>query len=87
MDNMAKSAGNADKEMAVIQESLEYKINRLNETITGIAQNLFERDDMKAVVDGFTDVLNIIEVLTDQIGLFGSAIASAGIVTSIKSIA
>lgn len=84
---MAKSAGNADKEMAVIQQSLEFKVNRLKETVTGIAQNLFQRDDMKAVVDGFTDVLSVVESLTDKIGLFGTTIASAGIIAGIKSIA
>lgn len=87
LDNMAKSAGNADKEMAVIQQSLEFKVNRLKETVTGVAQNLFQRDDMKAVVDGFTDVLSIVESLTDKIGLFGTTIATAGIATGIKSIA
>lgn len=76
MDNMANSAGSADKEMSVIMDSMEYKINALKETGVGIAQNLFQRDDMKAVVDTLTNVLSIVEKLTGKLGLFGTAFTS-----------
>lgn len=87
MDSMAKSAGSADREMAVIQNSLEFKLNKLKETATGIAQNLFKKEDMKAIVDGFTGLLEIIDKITGSLGLFKSATIGGGLIIGIKSIA
>lgn len=86
MDNMANSAGDADREMGVIQESLEYKVNAMKETGVGIAQNLFQKDEMKSVVDGFTSVLEVIDKLTKSLGLFGTVATGAGIAAFIKNL-
>lgn len=86
MDNMSHSAGDADKEMATIQQSLEYKVNALKETGVGIAQNLFQRDDMKSVVDGLTSVLEVIDKFTEKLGLFKSVAIGGGLIVGIKSI-
>ena len=72
MESMANSAGSAEREMSVIMDSLDYKTNRLKETTTGVAQNLFQKDDMKTVVDDLTSVMNVIDKLTSKLGLFGS---------------
>ena len=85
MDNMANSAGDADKEMGVIQQSLEYKVNAMKESGVGIAQNLFNKDDMKAVVDVVTSVLSIIDALTEKLGLFGTIGAGVGITALVKN--
>ena len=86
MDNMAKSAGDADREMDTIKQSLEYKLNALKETGVGIAQNLFKKEDMKVVVDGLTGFLEIIDKLTEHLGLFKSTIIGGGLAAAIKSI-
>jgi len=86
MDLMANSAGNAEKEMSVIMDSLDFKLNRLSETGTSIAQNLFKRDDMKTVIDGLTSVMNVIDSLTSKLGLFGSIGLGAGIFAGVKNI-
>ena len=86
MGNMANSAGSAEKEMSVIMDSIEYKTNRLKETTTGLAQNLFKRSDMKTVVDGLTSVMNVIDSLTSKLGLFGSIGLGAGIFAGVKNI-
>ena len=86
MDSMANSAGSAEKEMSVIMDSIEYKTNRLKETATGVAQNLFKRDDMKIVVDGSTSVMNVIDKLTSKLGLFGSIGLGAGLFAGVKNI-
>ena len=65
--------------------SLDFKLNRLSETSTSVAQNLFKRDDMKIVVDGFTSVMNIIDSLTSKLGLFGSIGIGAGLFAGIKN--
>lgn len=87
MDNMTNSAGNADKEMDTIKQSLEYKVNALKETGVGIAQNLFQRDDMKTFVGGLTNVLEVVDKLTEKLGLFKTVAISGGLIAGIKSIA
>lgn len=87
MDNMTHSAGDADKEMNTIKQSLEYKLNALKETGVGIAQNLFQRDDMKSVVDGLTSVLEVVDKLTEKLGLFKTVAIGGGLIAGIKSIA
>ncbi len=86
MDNMANSAGSAEKEMSVIMDSIDYKVNRLKETTTGVAQNLFKRSDMKTVVDGLTSVMNVIDKLTSKLGLFGSIGLGAGLFAGLKNV-
>ena len=41
---MEESMGSADREMSIVEESLNYKINKLTETWTGFAQSNFSRD-------------------------------------------
>lgn len=86
LDNIANSAGSADREMNVIMDGLDYKLNRLKETGTGIAQNLFERDEMKSIVDGFTSFLEVIDTLTSKIGLLGTIGLGAGLFAGIKNV-
>lgn len=69
---MANSAGSAEAEMENIYQSLDYKLNALQETWVGVAQNLFDTDQMKLVVDGLTALSNAVDWLTDKLGLFGT---------------
>ncbi|MCM1232636.1 MAG: phage tail tape measure protein [Ruminococcus flavefaciens] len=78
LENMENSAGSAEREMSVIMDSLDYKLNRLGETSTSIAKNLFQRDDMKNTVDGLTAILGLVEKLTDKLGLFGTVSTLGG---------
>lgn len=84
MDNMANSAGNAEAEMSVIMDSLDYKLNKNKETWTGVSQNLFQRDDMKAIVDAFTSIGEAVDFATDKLGLFGTIGLGVGLLTSFK---
>lgn len=83
---MENAAGNAEAEMSVIMESLDYKLNKLKETGTGIWQNLFQRDDIGIVIAGLTGFLNIIDSLTEHLGLFGTTFLGIAIVPKIMSI-
>lgn len=85
MDLMTDSAGNAMKEMDVIYSSMDYKLGRLRETATSVAQNIFKRNDAKTVVDGLTSVMNVIDSLTSKLGLFGSIGLGAGIFAGVKN--
>lgn len=86
MDNMAKSAGNAEAEMSVIMDSLDYKLNKNKETWTGVAQNLFQREDMKSIVDAFTSIGEAVDFATDKLGLFGTIGLGAGLFAGIKNV-
>ncbi|MDE6492514.1 MAG: hypothetical protein K2L37_05150 [Lactobacillus sp.] len=66
--------------------SIDYKLNRLRETATGTAQNLFKQEDLKTVVDALTSVMNIIDALTSKLGLFGSVGFGAGLFAGIKNV-
>lgn len=87
LNSMANSAGNAMKEMETIYGSLEYKINALKETGTGILQNLFQREDIGTVVDALTKLLEFIDKATEKLGLFKTTIAGLSIGGIGKSLA
>ncbi len=84
--NMANSAGSADDEMSVIMDSLDYKINRLSETGVSVSQNLFQRDDMKSVIDALTSVMEVIDAATSKIGLLGTIGVGAGLFAGWKNV-
>ena len=85
LQTMTESAGSAMREMAIIQESLEYKLNALKETAVGIFQNLFQTDDMSAVIDLLRELLEVIDFLTEKLGLFGTVAVGIGIYSLIKN--
>lgn len=86
MDTMANSAGSAEKEMDVITQSLTYKLNALKETSVGVAQNLFTRSDMGHVIDGLTSIMNVLDFVTDKLGLFKTAALGITAALSFKNI-
>ena len=73
--------------MAIIMDSIEYKLNALQETGTGIAQNLFNRGDMKVVIDLLIKLAETIDFVTEKAGLFGTIGISSGITLFIKNFA
>ena len=85
LDSMANSAGNAEAEMSIAMDSIAYKANITKEIGTGIAQNLFGREDMKTVLDTINSLGEGIQWLTDKLGLLGSIGLGAGIFASFKN--
>lgn len=57
---MTQAAGSADKEMEIIQESLDYKLNKLKETWVGFAQDLIDRGVLGKLIDGLTALSDIL---------------------------
>lgn len=86
LETMKDSAGSADREMGTIEQSLEYKINKLKETGVGVFQNLFQREDIGIVIDTLTGVLNVIDGITGSIGFLGTALTAVGITAFIKNL-
>lgn len=85
LNSMANSEGNAMREMEIIYDSIEYKANRLKETGTGIGQNLFGREEMKATIDLLTVLASVLDVVTDKLGLLGTIGLGAGIFAGFKN--
>ena len=85
LGTMENSAGNAEKEMSVIMDSLDYKINQLKETGTGLFQNIFQTDDMGNIISLLTGLLNILNGLTDTFGFLGTVMLAVPIVNFIKN--
>ena len=86
MDAMANSAGNAEAELSVAMDSIDYKLNKVKETGTGIAQNLFAREDIKSVLDVIGSLGNGLDWITEKLGLFGSLAAGAGLFAGLKNV-
>ncbi len=86
MQSMANSTGNASAEMAVAMDSIDFKMNRIKETGTGIAQNLFGREEIKSVLDVIGSLGEGLDWLTDKLGLLGSIGLGAGLFAGIKNV-
>ena len=86
MSDMSNSAGSAEAEMSTITKSLEYKLNALKETCTGIFQNLFKKEDMSAIISGLTSILEVIDTVTEKLGLFGTVGVGVGLTAFIKNL-
>lgn len=86
MTKMEQSAGNADKEMSIIMDSIDFKLNALKETATGMWQAILDRDAIKGGVDFLTKALGVIADLVDKIGLLPTILGGAGVVILIKDL-
>lgn len=82
---MADSAGGAMREMEIIEESLEFKLNALKETSTGVFQNLFAKEDMIVVIELLTKLMEVLDFLTEKLGLFGTALTGIAIYAFVKN--
>lgn len=81
-DDTLKSA---DKELETASQSVSFHLNALKETWTGVAQNLFQTDQMNAFIDALRVLSTIIQKATSVLGLFGSSAAVFLIFDVIKS--
>lgn len=86
LETLTNSAGSAMKEMGIIEESLEFKLNALKETSVGIFQNLFQTDQMGIAIDILTNLLKVLDFLTEKLELFGTLGVGIGITAFVKSI-
>lgn len=76
---MENATGSSEREMSIITDSVSYKINELQETFTGVAQNLFQTGQMKGALDFLIKLGDALDFITDKLGLLGTA--ATGIAT------
>ena len=87
INKMETDTDSASRELETALDSIEVKWGQLKETWgTGISQNLFQKDDMKTVIDGFTKLGEAVDWLTSKLGLFGSIGLGAGLFAGWKNV-
>ncbi len=86
LTEMTVSAGNIDAAMAAATDSVAYRINTLSETGTSIMKNLFQGEEMKAVLDFLASLAEGLDWVTDKLGLFGTAALGAGAFAGFQNI-
>lgn len=69
LEAMENSAGSADREMAVVEQSIAYKLNELKQTWVGIAQELIDRGDISNLIKTLTTLSEVIGNITTTISL------------------
>lgn len=79
-------SNSANEELENATESLEFKLNALKETWTGLWQDLFPRETLAVAIDFLTQLSSVIAGLVSKFGLLGSALAGAGIVNLLKNV-
>lgn len=86
INEMSQAAGSADAEMSIIEQSIDYKLNRFQQTWVGIAQNLIDHGDIGKIIDAGTKLSEIIGTITDKLGLLGTVGLGAGGFFGIKNL-
>ncbi len=87
MKEIENSAGSADAEMSIIQESWQYKINALKETWVGTFQSLVDRGVIGDIIDGLTNISEAIQsIVNNKAALAGMVSIIGGIASSVKGL-
>lgn len=87
LNTMKNSAGNALNEMSIIEESVEYKLNSLKESATGLFQNIFKTKDMGAIISSAQTFLDIVNDIVKTTGALPPILAViAGYLSASKNI-
>ena len=85
ISEIENSAGSADAEMSIIEESWDYKINALKETWVGIFQSLVDRGVIGEAIDFLTNISELLGNIASTPVLSGSIISliSGGVLTKL----
>lgn len=75
MHEVENSAGSADAEMKIIQESWQYRLNALRETWTGTFQALVDRGTIGDLIDALTKISELIQSIVNNKTAFAGVIS------------
>ena len=81
---MEGAAGSADAEMSIVEESIDFKLNKLQQTWVGTIQNIVDRGDLGTAIDGLTKLSEAIGWVIDKFGVLGTTAGIAGITGIVK---
>lgn len=79
MANMEQAAGSADKEMEIIKDSIDFKLNALQQTWVGTFQKLVDRGDIGKLIDALTNLSEVLGWVIDNAGILGTLTVGGGI--------
>ena len=87
LEKMENSAGAADKEMSIVEESIDFKLNALKQTWVSILQKMVDRGDIGKVVDSLTTISEAIGKLIPRLSTSVPLLSTlAGTLTLISGI-
>ena len=73
METMEGAAGSADKEMGIIRDSLEFKINEIKQTWVGVLQDIADRGGLGKILDGLNKISSVLGDIVSSAGLIRTA--------------
>ena len=71
--------------MSIVESSIDYKLNKLQQTWVGTAQAIVDRGDLGTAIDGLTKLSEVIGWVIDKAGLLGTISLGAGLFASFKN--
>ena len=74
MNTMENAAGSADREMNIIRDSLEFKINALKQTWVGTLTEITDRGELGGIIDFGTKISEGIGGIISKVGLLQTAL-------------
>lgn len=78
LETMSEAGGSAEREMNIIRESLDFKVNALKQTWVGVIQDLIDRGVISDVVDGLTKISESLGKLITRFGVLKTTVVSTG---------
>ncbi len=75
---MEDAGGSADREMSIIRDSIDFKLNELKETWVGTLQEILHRDDIGNIIDGLVKLSEALGWLIEKLGIIGSLATVGG---------
>lgn len=73
IDQMENAAGSADREMSIIRDSIEYKLNVIKAEWTKTLTSIVDRGDLGKLLDVFTKISETLGNIVSNAGLVKTA--------------
>ena len=80
------SEGSAEKELSNYQKGIDYSLEKFKASFQEFSTSVLSSDTFKAVVDGGTNILELITKITEALGPLGTALTALGGIKFISSI-
>ena len=72
--------------MGIIEQSIDFKINKLKETWVGTAQSMIDRGNLGTIIDALTKLSEAISWVIDNAKLLGTIGLGAGLFAGLKNV-
>lgn len=73
LETMQDADGSAERELGVVQDSIDYKLNALKQTWVGVLQDLVDRGTIGNIIDALTKISEGLGNIISQAGLLKTA--------------